>query len=52
MRYLSEKQIIKLAEAQKKLSDELKDLLRKYHPRYRLRIITETELLVLLKLQK
>ncbi len=52
MKYLMQKDLIKLAEAQNKLTDELKTLIDKYHARYRLRIISEAELFALLNLQK
>ena len=52
MRYLSQKELMKLAGVQNKLTDELKTLIDKYHARYRLRIISEAELFALLNLQK
>ncbi len=51
MKYLTERDLIKLAEKQNKLTDELKTLIAKYHARYRLRIIAEAELFTLLNLK-
>jgi hypothetical protein len=52
MKYLTHKDLIKLAEEQNKLTDEFKVLIDKYHARYRLRIISEKELFTLLNLKK
>jgi hypothetical protein len=52
MKYLSQKEITKLAEAQDKKTDDFKGLLDKYYARYRLQIISETELFALLDIKK
>jgi hypothetical protein len=52
MRYFTEKEIIKLAESQMQLTEELKILLKKLYPRYRLQILSEKEFFSALNLKK
>lgn len=52
MRYLSQKEIVKIAEIQNKLTEELRALIDKYYARYRLRIISEAEFFKLLAIKR
>ena len=52
MKYLSQKEIVQIAQKQDKLTDDFRTILEKFYARYQLQIISEAELFSLLNLQK